>query len=123
MKNFKTIFLLLIVSCNPWVESSKEEIFKQTSIGVFIDESNKVINARHNIDRSTIEFDVLDFDQSSFDQVVENSNTLGFCKSITNKSVFIVIQSDVSVAVETIWLSFNEKNKKLHVNVQFIPME
>lgn len=111
------------MSCSPWVESSKEEIFKQTSIGAFIDESNKVINARHNIDRSTIEFDVLDFDQSSFDQIVENSNTLAFCKSITNESVFIVIPSDTSVAVETIWFLFNEKKKELHANVQFIPME
>lgn len=123
MKNSIVILLLFCISCNPWVESSQDQVFQQTSVGSIIADSNKIINARHNIDRAIIEFDVINFNKNTFDQISEALDSLNWYTSNNNKIIFTVVQSDSSNSLETIWLSFNDEKEELHVLIQFIPMQ
>ncbi len=123
MKNSIVILLLFCMSCNPWVESSQDQVFQQTSVGSIIADSNKIINARHNIDRAIIEFDVINFNKNTFDQISEALDSLNWYTSNNNKIIFTVVQSDSSNSLETIWLSFNDEKEELHVLIQFIPMQ
>jgi len=123
MKNSTVILLLFLLSCNPWVESSEEKVYMQTSIESILGDSKKIINARHNIDRAIIEFDVLDFDKDEFGRVGNLVDSLSWCSSSYDNSKYIVVPSNSSTSLETIWLSLDSKKSQMHVLVQFIPME